>query len=137
MTGIIWAVWHYPVILLTGFNYPEHRMAGLALFTLFAVQISIILGWLQQRAGTSWAPGLAHSGINYFAEPVLAAVFPGASTVVLGVGGLLAIPAFAIVAVWVTATGRLGRRNDMTSQMGGRRDGSQRGVATIASPGDR
>jgi len=137
MTGIIWAVWHYPVILLTGLNYPEHRMVGLALFTLFAVLMSIILGWLQQRAGSSWAPSLAHSGINYFAEPVLAAVFPGASAVILGVGGVLAIPAFAIVAVWVTATGRLGRRNDTTSQTGGRRDGSHRAVAAVPFVGDR
>jgi uncharacterized protein len=106
-TGVIWAVWHYPVILLTGFNHPDHRLAGLALFTGFAVLMSIILGWFEQEAGNSWAPSLAHSGVNHFAEPVLAAVFPGASLLIVGVGGILAMPAFAVVALWVVVTGRL------------------------------
>jgi hypothetical protein len=69
--------------------------------------MSVILGWLQLRAGSSWAPSLAHSGINYFAAPVLAAVFPGVSALVAGIGGFIALPAYALVAGWIVATGRL------------------------------
>jgi membrane protease YdiL (CAAX protease family) len=110
-TGLAWAAWHYPVILLTGFNYPGHRALGLVLFTVSAVLTSIVLGWFQRRAGSSWAPSLAHSGLNYFAEPVLGALFPGVSSVIAGVGGVLAIPAVAVIAIWLGLTGRLPARS--------------------------
>jgi CAAX protease family protein len=106
-TGVIWAAWHYPVILLTGYNYPHARVLGLVLFTAFAILMSVVLGWLQLRAGSSWAPSLAHSGIDYFASPVLGAVFPGASALMVGIGGVIALPAYALVAGWVVVTGRL------------------------------
>jgi uncharacterized protein len=106
-TGVIWAVWHYPVILLTGFNYPTSRVLALIPFTVFGILLSVVLGWLQIHSGSSWAPSLAHSGINYFAAPALGAVFPGASAVVVGVGGWLALPAYALVAGWILATGRM------------------------------
>ena len=95
------------MILLTGFNYPTSRVLALIPFTMFGILLSVVLGWLQLRAGSSWAPSLAHSGINYFAAPVLAAVFPGASALVTGIGGWVALPAYALVAGWIVATGRL------------------------------
>jgi hypothetical protein len=73
--------------------------------------MSIILGWLQLRAGSSWAPSLAHSGINYFDAPILAAVLPGAPALVAGIGGFVALPAYVLVAGWIVATGRLHPRS--------------------------
>jgi hypothetical protein len=35
---------------------------GLVMLTVTAVLKPIILGWFQQRARSSWAPNLAHSG---------------------------------------------------------------------------
>jgi uncharacterized protein len=98
-------------ILLTGFNYPHSPILGLVLFTAFAILMSVVLGWLQLRAGSSWAPSLAHSGIDYFASPILGAVFPGASALVVGIGGAIALPAYALVAGWIVATGRLRSRS--------------------------
>jgi CAAX protease family protein len=106
-TGAIWGLWHYPLIVLTGFNYPDSPVLGLIPFTLFTIFMSVILGWLQLRAGSSWAPSLAHSGVNYFAAPILTAVFPGASALAAGIGSWAALPAFALVAGWIVATGRL------------------------------
>jgi uncharacterized protein len=106
-TGVIWAAWHYPVILLTGMNYPHARILGIALFTVFAILISVVLGWLQLRAGSSWAPSHAHSGLDYFVDPMLGAVFPGASALTVGMGGVIALPAYALVAGWIVATRRL------------------------------
>jgi uncharacterized protein len=102
-TGAIWGVWHYPLIVLTGFNYPDSPVLGLVPFTLFTILMSVILGWLQLRAD-SWAPSLAHSGVNYFSAPVLAAVFPGASALMAGIGGFVALSAYTLVAGWIVAT---------------------------------
>jgi membrane protease YdiL (CAAX protease family) len=33
-TGAIWGVWHYPLIVLTGFNYPDAPVLGLIPFTI-------------------------------------------------------------------------------------------------------
>jgi CAAX protease family protein len=110
-TGAVWAVWHYPVILLTGFNYPSSRILALIPFTLFGILMSVVLGWLQLRAGSSWAPSLAHSGIDYFCSPILGAVFSGAPALLVGIGSFVALPAYAVVAGWIVATGRLQPRS--------------------------
>ncbi|MEM1775927.1 MAG: CPBP family intramembrane glutamic endopeptidase [Nitrososphaerota archaeon] len=35
--GVIWGLWHSPAILLLGYNYPENRVLGVFLFTLFTI----------------------------------------------------------------------------------------------------
>src|SRR5439155_3884462 len=32
-TGVIWGIWHYPILLM-GYNFPVHRLAGLGVFTV-------------------------------------------------------------------------------------------------------
>src|SRR5438128_1071911 len=62
-TGIIWGVWHYPILLM-GYNYPEHRAAGLVVFPVSTVFLSVIFGWLLSRSRSIWAPSLAHASLN-------------------------------------------------------------------------
>ena len=46
-TGVIWAVWHYP-LTLRGFNYPDHPLVGsLLVFPISTIFLSIIFGWLR------------------------------------------------------------------------------------------
>jgi membrane protease YdiL (CAAX protease family) len=63
LTGIIWAVWHYPLIL-RGANYPGNPWLGLLLFPVTSIFLSIIFGWLREQSGSIWVSSLAHSSIN-------------------------------------------------------------------------
>jgi len=63
-TGVVWGLWHAPVILL-GYNYPGLPPAIALLFmVMFCVLVSVLLGWLQAASGTVLVPAIAHGFIN-------------------------------------------------------------------------
>ena len=73
-TGIIWGVWHYP-LLLFGTELPQHPLVVLLIFPLGTVLYSVVFGWLRTRSAGIWAPSLAHSAFDNLRSPLLAALF--------------------------------------------------------------
>ena len=63
LTGSIWSLWHLP-LNLRGYNFPGQPFLGMLVFTVTTVLLSIIFGWLQEAAGSVWAPSLAHGATN-------------------------------------------------------------------------
>lgn len=63
LSGIIWGLWHAPVIL-QGHNYPGHPYLGVLLMVGFCILLGTILGWLYLRTGSPWAPALGHGAVN-------------------------------------------------------------------------
>jgi membrane protease YdiL (CAAX protease family) len=110
--GVVWGLWHAPLILL-GYDYPLHRgPVGLLLMVGFCVVTGSLLGWLRLRSGSVWPCAIGHGFVNAAAGmPVLFAVAGApvdtATTGLLGwTGWLLMLVALAVVA----AIGR-GRRS--------------------------
>lgn len=63
-TGVIWGLWHAPVILL-GYNYPGYPpLAALAFMVVFCVLMAILLGWMQEASGSIYPAAIAHGSIN-------------------------------------------------------------------------
>jgi uncharacterized protein len=84
LSGVIWGVWHWPVIL-QGRNYPGQPIAGMFLMIGFCVLFGAILSWLYLRTGSPWAPALGHGALNAIAGlPLL--FMPGVN---LALGGTL------------------------------------------------
>jgi len=55
--GIVWSLWHAPLILLAGFNYPHHpNLEGLAAFTGFCVALSVACSVLRAKSTTPSVP---------------------------------------------------------------------------------
>lgn len=64
LSGIIWGLWHAPVILL-GYNYPTTPgWLGLLAMVGFSTVLGGIFGWLRLRGGSVWPAALAHSSLN-------------------------------------------------------------------------
>jgi CAAX protease family protein len=63
LSGVIWGVWHMPVIL-QGHNYPRHPFLGVFLMIVFCVLFGSILSWLYLRTRSPWAPALGHGTLN-------------------------------------------------------------------------
>jgi membrane protease YdiL (CAAX protease family) len=61
--GVIWGLWHAPLILL-GYNYAQHPVAGVFFFTLVCVLLGTLLGWMRLATGSIWPAVLAHGSIN-------------------------------------------------------------------------
>lgn len=63
LSGVIWGLWHAPLILL-GYNYPQHPVLGILLFTVVCVLLGILLGWMRLATGSIWSAVLAHGSVN-------------------------------------------------------------------------
>jgi membrane protease YdiL (CAAX protease family) len=76
VTGLIWASWHIPLILV-GSQPTESRLITLLAFPVFGVTMSIFLGWLRARTSETWAPSVGHATNNGFEDPWSRFVFTG------------------------------------------------------------
>ena len=98
VTGLIWGVWHYPLIL-RGYNYPDHPLLGAALFTVFTVIMSYILGWFYRRSGSIWCASLAHAATNVVGALSLLWLAGMGGPIIISYGGALALIPLAVVAI--------------------------------------
>lgn len=106
-TGLIWGVWHYPLIL-TGYQYPDDRFLGLLIFPVSTVLISILFGWLRLRTRSVWAPSLAHAATNVIGGSLTLLLFLGGSNwIFVSYLGILSWLPLGVLCFWVLATGRL------------------------------
>ena len=63
LSGVIWGVWHAPVILL-GHNYPNAPVLGVLLMTLFCVLLGVLFGWMRLATKSVWPAVIAHGALN-------------------------------------------------------------------------
>lgn len=106
--GIIWGVWHWPIMLLAGYEYGSSYwgapVTGPLLFCLITVAMGILLDALYEKTSCIWIPALCHGAINAFAGVPTLILNPAYSNqLLLGplmiglVGGLPLI----LLAVWI------------------------------------
>jgi len=115
VVGVIWGLWHAPVLALFGFGaaigLPGQGMQSWALalfFCLTTIPLGVIYAWLRFRSGSVWPCVLAHAMANsgLAALAVLALSTPS-SMWLGGPTGLLGLaPAWALT-IWLVATGRV------------------------------
>ena len=98
VTGVIWGVWHYPLIL-RGYNYPDHPLLGAALFTVFTVLASYIFGWFYRRSGSIWCASLAHAATNTVGSLSLLWFAGMGEPILISYGGLLALLPLTVVTI--------------------------------------
>jgi membrane protease YdiL (CAAX protease family) len=103
-TGIIWGVWHYPLLML-GTELPGHPQLVLAIFPVYTVLLSIVFGWLRLKSGSIWPSSLSHSAINHLRSPLIALLFPAVADR-LGLT-LIGLAVLGVVAVAIVAAGGL------------------------------
>ncbi|MGH6950329.1 MAG: CPBP family intramembrane glutamic endopeptidase [Vitreimonas sp.] len=99
-TGAIWGVWHAPAIYLFGHNYPDHRVLGVGLFTIYCMLLSPLMTLVRDRGRSVFAAGILHGSINAVAGLTILSLsrqdFPWNGLV--GIGGFIAL-AIAVVLV--------------------------------------
>lgn len=106
-TGLIWGVWHYPIIL-AGYERYESTLLGLLVFPVVTVLMSIILGWLRLRTGSIWCSSLAHASTNTVGGSLTLLLFTGgAKFLLVGYGGILALIPLGALCAWIILRGQL------------------------------
>lgn len=99
VTGAIWGVWHIPMAA-GGVTNNEHGLLSLLLLPWFPLTVSVLLGWLQLRTGSVWAPSLAHAANNFLVPAMGASLLagsPGMGDLPLSARGLLVVAAMLLL----------------------------------------
>ncbi len=63
-TGLIWGVWHWPMIYLFGLNYPDQRVLGLFIFPIYTTLLAALMTLVRDRGRSVWAAGIMHGTGN-------------------------------------------------------------------------
>ena len=107
--GVIWGVWHWPIMLLTGYEYGMHYLGapvlGLVVWCVVCFALNTLLDILYERTECIWVPAIAHGAFNAIAALPQVLVTPADTYYnVLGpmpIGLIAALPMLA-AAVWLT-----------------------------------
>ena len=68
--GIIWGLWHAPLIAMGhnyGTEYAGAPWAGIAMMCLFCIALGTLFTWWSERAGSVWPAVIGHGAVNGFA----------------------------------------------------------------------
>jgi membrane protease YdiL (CAAX protease family) len=69
ISGIIWAIWHWPLILSGEYNSIDTPVwFGLICFTIMVIGINFAFAWLRLKSGSIWGPVLLHAAHNLFIQ---------------------------------------------------------------------
>ena len=105
LSGALWAVWHWPLILLAGYEYgtgyPGAPFTGMLLMCLGCTTMGILLTLLYDKSGSIWAPALAHGALNAAAGIGVLFLHAGETALFLGptpLGLVSGIPLFVLAA---------------------------------------
>ncbi|RRR96800.1 CPBP family intramembrane glutamic endopeptidase [Glycomyces terrestris] len=102
-TGLIWAVWHYPLAFLGYIEFANVAL-GLAVWTVSFMFQEVILTWFRMRSGSVWAASLAHAGNNMILALLVGTALGDDSPVAHTLVGT--VPMVALAA-WIIFSGRL------------------------------
>jgi membrane protease YdiL (CAAX protease family) len=70
ITGLIWAVWHFPGLLWADYNAGTNAVFALVCFTVMVVAMAYIMGYLRVRSGSIWPCVLLHATHNTFVQGI-------------------------------------------------------------------
>jgi membrane protease YdiL (CAAX protease family) len=116
LVGVIWGIWHWPLILM-GYNYPRYPVLGLLLMTLYTTGLGIVLGYAVLRSGSILLAAYLHALNDQVANFIVAIgyrPFEAAFSFGIGIYGLATL---AIIALLIL-------RDPLWRQTGGNPSGS-------------
>lgn len=70
ISGLMWAVYHFPVLLFADYNAGTPAWYGLSCFTVMVIADSFILAWLTLRSGSLWPAAIFHGSHNLFIQSI-------------------------------------------------------------------
>ena len=70
ITGGIWAVWHFPILLFADYNSGTAYWYGLSCFTVMVISMSFIMTWFRLKSNSLWTAVLLHASHNLFIQSI-------------------------------------------------------------------
>jgi membrane protease YdiL (CAAX protease family) len=70
ISGIVWASWHYPVLIWGDYNAGTPSWYGLTCFTVMVVAIAVVFAWLRLKSGSLWTGAILHASHNLYVQAI-------------------------------------------------------------------
>jgi membrane protease YdiL (CAAX protease family) len=70
LSGFIWSLWHYPILLFADYNSGTPAWYALTCFTLMVVGISFIFAWMRLKSGSVWTGMFLHASHNLWIQGI-------------------------------------------------------------------
>lgn len=101
--GLIWAVWHYPLILSGRYLAGTPVWHQLPMFTIEILAMTAILGILRLKSNSIWPAILLHASHNYFDQNIFAPLTNGGcSRYFAGETGIITAVITCVIAILMT-----------------------------------
>ena len=71
ISGVMWAVYHFPVLIFADYNAGTPVWFGLGCFTVGVIAESFIYAWLTLRSGSLWPAAFLHGSHNLWVQSIL------------------------------------------------------------------
>lgn len=68
LSGAIWALWHFPLIIFADYNSGTATWYSLVCFTLMVIALAVVLAWLRLRSGSVWPAAILHASHNLYVQ---------------------------------------------------------------------
>jgi len=121
LLGLIWSIWHYPVIWM-GHNYPGYPLLGTVLMTIYTTCLAVVLGYAMLKTGSIWLVAFLHAINNQTIAFFQTLVYTPTSPILsfnAGIYGGIAIGLVALVLlkdpVWSDDSGQTTTIEERTS----------------------
>lgn len=97
LLGIIWGIWHWPIIWM-GHNYPGEPVWGTLLMTVYTVFLGFILGYAVLKTGSVWLAAFLHALNNQAAGYFMGFIYtPDSAIFSFSMGVYMLIPMLVIL----------------------------------------
>jgi CAAX protease family protein len=115
ISGGIWALWHYPLILFANYHGDGPLWYSIACFTVMVLGISFLFAWMRLRSGSVWTGMLLHASHNLFVQAFFDAQtrrarVTGLWTTEFGAG--LALAALVVALIFYAKRGELSAQRE-------------------------
>ncbi|MGA0566633.1 CPBP family intramembrane glutamic endopeptidase [Rathayibacter sp. KR2-224] len=132
ITGVVWGLWHAPIILL-GYDFDQPNVFGLLAMVGGCLFLGILIGWLRLRSGSVWPAVFAHGAFNAASGFLVLLASAGSKPDPVLVGPLGVVPwaVIAAVAVVLALTGQFRRQPRLA-----RRKVDPAWAPPVAAPGE-
>jgi len=70
ISGVVWACWHYPILIWGDYNAGTPTWYGLTCFTVLVVAMSFVFAWMRLKSGSLWVGALLHASHNLYIQDI-------------------------------------------------------------------
>jgi membrane protease YdiL (CAAX protease family) len=70
ISGVVWSVWHFPILIFADYNAGTATWYALTCFTVMVIAISFIFAWMRLKSGSLWTGAMLHASHNLYVQAI-------------------------------------------------------------------